>query len=310
MKNTPLPRLDINHALREKLEGYCRIQKGEIWQDTLKGHKIACVDATNFSKVLEMMRQERAHLAVHDPPYNIIAFEKRKVEDYVSWSQKWIQNTWKVLHQHAALYVWMGALQNHHFSPLPEFMLMMQKTPFRSRSLITMRNQRGYGTQKNWMSVRQELLYYTKGSPRFEVQYTEIPKILDGYYKTINKRRVNNSERSTSKTIRPGNVWVDVQQVFYRMQENVSGCYAQKPLKAIERILLASSRAGELVIDFFGHSGTTLIAAERTQRICYILDTDPLYCEMMRRRLEHFRNTRETGWQNGHAFEKEDYEEI
>ena len=44
-------------------------------------------------------------------------------------------------------------------------MLMMRDSDFTSRSFITLRNQRGYGTQKNWMSVRQELLYYTKGSP-------------------------------------------------------------------------------------------------------------------------------------------------
>ena len=39
-----------------------------------------------------------------------------------------------------------------------------------------------------------------------------------------------NIERGKSPNIRPGNVWVDIQQVFYRMEENVPGCYAQKPL--------------------------------------------------------------------------------
>ena len=53
-----------------------------------------------------------------------------------------------------------------------------------------------------------------------------------------------NLQRSKSETIRAGNVWVDVQQVFYRMEENVSGCYAQKPLKSIDRIIKASSDAG------------------------------------------------------------------
>ena len=47
------------------------------------------------------------------------------------------------------------------------------------------------------------------------------------------------------------------------MKENVPGCYAQKPLKAIERIISASSDPNDLVIDFFAHSGTTLVACER-----------------------------------------------
>ena len=112
-------------------------------------------------------------------------------------------------------------------------MIMMRGQPFHARSYITMRNQRGYGTQKNWMAVRQELLYYTKGDPIFnvEAEYTDIPKILRGYYKEVNGEVTENLQRSKSDTIRAGNVWVDIQQVFYRMEENVSGCYAQKPLK-------------------------------------------------------------------------------
>jgi len=176
---------------------------------------------------------------------------------------------------------------------------------FASRSLITMRNQRGYGTQKNWMAVRQECLYYVKGDPDFTVQYTDIPKILRGYYKEINGKNTENMERSKSENIRPGNVWVDVQQVFYRMEENVNGCYAQKPLNSIERLIVASSREGATVIDFFGHSGTTLIAADQLKRRCFICDTDPIYCEIMVRRLERLRIYGKTGWQNGNPFEKE-----
>ena len=103
----------------------------------------------------------------------------------------------------------------------------------------------------------------------------------------------------------PGNVWVDVQQVFYFMVENVSGCYAQKPLKSIERIIRASSRVDDLVVDFFSHSGTTLIASEVLQRRCFTVDIDPIYCEITIRRLERFRNTGKLGWQNGNPFEQE-----
>ena len=170
-----------------------------------------------------------------------------------------------------------------------------------------MRNQRGYGTQKNWMAVRQELLYYIKGNPAFNVdaEYTDIPKILRGYYKEVNGEITENLQRSKAETIRAGNVWVDIQQVFYRMEENVSGCYAQKPLKAIDRIIRASSNAGDTVIDWFSHSGTTLLSAEINGRSCLTMDIDPIFCEITIRRLENFRLTGRTGWQNGHAFEEE-----
>jgi site-specific DNA-methyltransferase (adenine-specific) len=184
---------------------------------------------------------------------------------------------------------------------------MMRATDFRPRSFITMRNQRGYGTQKNWMAVRQELLYYVKGGPVFnvEAEYTDIPKILRGYYKEVNGALTENMERSKSENIRAGNVWVDVQQVFYRMEENVNGCYAQKPLKSCERIIRASSNPGDVVVDFFAHSGSTLLAAEMLERRCFTMDNDPVYCEIAIRRLERFRATGKTGWQNSNPFAAE-----
>jgi site-specific DNA-methyltransferase (adenine-specific) len=201
----------------------------------------------------------------------------------------------------------MGADQNEGFQPLPDFMVMMRGTGFQPRSYITMRNQRGYGTQKNWMAVRQELLYYLKGSPVFnvEAEYTDIPKILRGYYKEVNGVETENLERSKSENIRAGNVWVDIQQVFYRMEENVNGCYAQKPLKSCERIIRASSNTGDLILDFFAHSGSTLLSAEMPGRRCCTMDIDPIFCEIVIRRLEHFRTSGKTGWQNSNPFATE-----
>lgn len=304
MKNHSLPRLDTHEALRQKLLPECRLKTGQRWIDPINGHVVGCVDAASEQQVSRLMDGRKASLAIHDPPYNLVAFETRSVDSFIRWCRRWIEVTGEVLRDDAALYIWLGADQKKGFQPLPEFMLMMREYPeFQSRSLITMRNQRGYGTSKNWMAVRQECLFYTRGQPEFTVQYTDIPKILKGYYKVINGQRTENIQRSKSPMIRPGNVWVDVQQVFYRMEENVNGCYVQKPLKSIERLIEASSRPGDLVIDFFGHSGTTLLAAERLGRSCVTGDIDPIYCEIMIRRLEQWRENGRTGWQNETPFE-------
>jgi len=307
MKNNPLPRLDDNTELRERLLPFCRLQPGEIWDDPDGRHRIGCTDAADSRQIRELVADATPTLAIHDPPYNLVAFDRRSIDEFIGWCRKWIRNTTEVAASDASLYVWLGADQNDGFQPLPDFMLMMRDEPYKARSFITMRNQRGYGTQKNWMAVRQELLYYTKGSPVFNVdaEYTDIPKILRGYYKEVNGRKTENLERSKSDNIRAGNVWVDVQQVFYRMDENVSGCYAQKPLKCIERIVAASSKPNDVVIDFFAHSGATLIAAEKLGRRCITTDIDPIYAEICIRRLERYRNSGHEGWQNGHAFELE-----
>lgn len=307
MHNNPLPRIDEHPEVRARLLPLCRLKPGDVWKDRTSGHRVACIDATDKSAVASLMGRKRATLAVQDPPYNLVAFETRGTNDYIEWSRCWVKNTMDALGPDSSFYVWLGADQRDHFQPLPDFMIMMREFPIRTRSLVTVRNQRGYGTQKNWMAVRQELLYYVRGNPSFnvEAEYTDIPKTLRGYYKDVAGERTENLQRGKRETIRAGNVWVDIQQVFYRLQENVSGCYAQKPLKSSDRIIRASSQAGDVVVDFFAHSGTTLLAAELAGRCCYTADIDPIYCEITIRRLENFRSSGRTGWQNGHAFEKE-----
>ena len=305
VKNTPLPRLDKVRAAKEQLLPYCRLSPGEIWEDPRNGHRVGCLDAADENDIRRLMGGEKAALAVQDPPYNFAAFALQDIAEFIDWCKNWVRATYHTLADNASLYVWIGADQNDGFQPLPEFMIMMRDQAFKPRSFITMRNQRGYGTQKNWMAVRQELLYYVKGNPSFQVEYTDIPKVLKGYYKTVNGKLTENLERGRAETIRASNVWIDIQQVFYRMEENVSGCYAQKPLKSIERIIGASSQPGDLVVDFFAHSGTTLLASERLKRKCYTIDIDPVFAEISIRRLENFRSTGRAGWQNGNPFEAE-----
>jgi len=307
MVNFPLPRIDTDNTLRNLLLKHCSFKEGDIWIDSEGKHKIACIDATDEKAVKKLLKNKKASLALHDPPYNFVAFDERKLDTFIEWSKQWIKNSYNFLLPDSSLYIWLGADQNNHFQPLPDFMLMMKESGFTSRSFLTMRNQRGYGTQKNWMAVRQELLYYTKGKPVFNVdaEYTDIPKVLRGYYKKVNGKLTENLERSRSENIRAGNVWIDIQQVFYRMEENVNGCYAQKPLKAILRIINASSSKDDIVIDFFSHSGTTLIASEMTGRKCYTCDIDPVYCEITKRRLKNYRKNGKTGWQNSNPFAEE-----
>lgn len=310
MQKEPFSRLDGSNPLRKKLLSYCRLKPGEIWIDPYGGHKVGLLDCCDTENILGLFEDGKAVLSLHDPPYNIAVGNRNTVQlshthlsDYLAFSEKWIRNSNLVMADNSHLYIWLGADQTRHFEPFADFIIMMRSLDlFRSRSFITLRNQRGYGTQKNWMCVRQELLYYTKGNPHFTVVYTDIPKILKGYYKQINGKLTENTERSKSGTIRPGNVWVDIQQVFYRMEENVPGAYAQKPLKAIIRIILSSSKENDLVCDFFSHSGTSLIAAELTKRRCFTCDIDPVFTELSIRRLEHFRQTGKTGFQTKNPF--------
>lgn len=296
-----MPVINDKKVNRTDVETLPKFEYGVIWHDPISGHRVGCLDASKKEDVKKLMQGEKAILAIQDPPYNVDIndeFGNLPLDQYIKWSENWIDNTIEVLADDSSLYIWLGADIRNDLQPLPDFMIMMRRKPVKIRNFITMRNQRGYGTQKNWMAVRQELLYYIKGNPIFNVQaeYTDIPKKTRGYYKEVNGKITENFERSKSLTIRAGNVWYDIQQVFYLMHENIEGCFAQKPLKSAKRIIDASSKEGDLIIDFFGHSGSTLLQAEISKRKCYTMDINPTYCKIMVARLLHYRRTGETGW--------------
>ena len=238
-----LQRLDLQGDLREKILSLCRLKYGEIWEDPIKGHRVGVIDATKMEDIKKILGNEKVNLIINDPPYNVAVGNantdnlfKISLQEYLLFSEKWVKNAIEIMAEDSHLYIWLGTDYRDNFQPLPDFMILMRKfKEIKPKNFITLRNQRGYGTSKNWMWVRQELLHYIKGNPDFKVVYTDIPKVLKGYYKVVNGKLTENMERSKSNTIRPGNVWIDVQQVFYRLEENVPGCYAQKPLKAIER---------------------------------------------------------------------------
>ena len=194
MVNFPLPRIDSDPELHKLLIKHCTFKFGDIWEDPEGNHRIGCLDASNNNSVLALLNGEKSSLAVHDPPYNFVAFDERDLKIFIDWCKQWILNSYNSLLPDSSIYIWLGADQNNHFQPLADFILMMKESWFKSRSFITMRNQRGYGTQKNWMSVRQELLFYTKGNPEFDInsEYTDIPKILKGYYKKVNGKVTDN----------------------------------------------------------------------------------------------------------------------
>jgi DNA modification methylase len=60
-----------------------------------------------------------------------------------------------------------------------------------------------------------------------------------------------------------------------------------KPVRLCARLIVNSSRDGELVLDAFGGSGSSLIAAEQTNRTCYLMELDPKYCDVIVKRWEN-----------------------
>ena len=75
-----------------------------------------------------------------------------------------------------------------------------------------------------------------------------------------------------------------------------------KPVELVERALSNSSKIGDIVLDLFGGSGTTLIAAEKTGRACRMMELDRHYCDVIIRRWQQFTGQRATHAVTGEPF--------
>lgn len=73
----------------------------------------------------------------------------------------------------------------------------------------------------------------------------------------------------------------------------------QKPTKLSAWFLERYSKEGDSVVDLFGGSGSTLIACEQLGRKCYMMELDPKYCDVIRKRYWKFKTGSEEGWQDG-----------
>ena len=92
--------------------------------------------------------------------------------------------------------------------------------------------------------------------------------------------------------------------VWYMSRGN-TGAYVhptQKPVELVERALNNSSKAGDIVIDCFGGSGSTLIACEKTNRHARLMELDPKYCDVIIKRWQDFTGQQAVHAETGEAF--------
>jgi len=113
------------------------------------------------------------------------------------------------------------------------------------------------------------------GNDAFKKEYEEIKKeyeeIKKGYYST--RAYFDNADCSN-------NVW-NIEITKGKEKQEAGGHATPKPIALCSRAIKSSSREGEIVLDVFGGSGSTLIACEQLERTCYMMELDPHYCDII-----------------------------
>lgn len=114
------------------------------------------------------------------------------------------------------------------------------------------------------------------GINAFGVEYEEIKK---EFYK--NRAYFNNTHDNMN------NVW-HFSKTSGEEKETAGGHATPKPIALCSRAIKSSSREGEIVLDVFGGSGSTLIACEQLNRKAYLMELEPKWCDVIIKRWENF----------------------
>ena len=252
----------IEDEVPEEVETKCKL--GDIWQ--LDSHRLMCGDSTSITDVEKLMNGAKADLLFTDPPYGVsyenktkevlksknytkIANDDLKLEDFKLFLEDVFKNAYVSLKETASYYVFscQGGDQ--------EMMMMMMM-------------------RECGMPCRHQLIW-VKDAPvfsmgRLDYDYKHEP-ILYGWIKKHNFQRKGEQDKSVWEYARTAN----------KLHPTM------KPIELICNALNNSTVKGELILDLFGGSGSTLIACEQLDRKCYMMELDPKYCDVILQRWEN-----------------------
>jgi DNA modification methylase len=294
---------DAGRALQEKeAAGPPRTKPGDIWE--LGEHRLMCGDAADFNDVSLLMAGAEADLIITDPPYNVdyeakdksleSAYKRnttRKVneiigdrmddDEFYNFLFRVFSNFCDIAKPGAAVYVF------HADSEGLTFRQAFAASGFSLKQvLIWEKNQFVIGRQDyNWR--HEPILYgWKEGAAHYFIDDRHQDTVIiedDIDFSAMKKQElVAYIEKIRSDLAARTSVQYEKKPAKSDMHPTM------KPVALVGRFIQNSSRHRENVVDLFGGSGTTLIAAEQLHRVAYLMELNPIYCDVIIDRWEEF----------------------
>lgn len=234
-----------------------------------KNLSVICGDAIEEMKKLP---DRTIRLIVTDPPYNLNKNygnnqDKLEFDAYIDFSRQWLTEAKRVLTDDGTIYVFMGMRYISYI-----FNILEQELNMTFNSWITWFYTQGIGKTKGFSPRHDDILMFTKSSKNFVFHLDNI-RVPQKFYRSVNNMRGAN----------PGNVW-EFSHMHY-CNKNRKKHPTQKPEGLYERMILASSDPGDVVLDPFVGSGTALRVCQQTDRSGIGFDMNPEYVAMTKERL-------------------------
>ena len=244
---------DDDFDLEEALEKASFVKKGDIW--TVGRHRLVCGDATNKDDVKLLMDDKKANLIITDPPYNVsfkssdgltIKNDNQENKEFYEFLLLAFKNMADFLEKGGAAYVFHADTEGLNFR----------------KAFIDA----GFHLSGCCIWVKNSLVL-----GRSDYQWQHEP-VLYGF--------LNNGKHYWSKSAgrKQTTIWN-----FDKPKKN-SNHPTSKPLDLLSYPIGNSSHENAIVIDTFGGSGSTLMACEKTNRICHTMELDEKYASVILRR--------------------------
>lgn len=249
---------------------------GDIW--ILGRHRLLCGDSTSQEDVNRLMEGQQADLIITDPPYNVnyesdsgmkIENDNLGNDDFLNLLLGAFSNMFDISKEGTPIYVFHADTEGYNFRKafseagfkLAQGLVWVKNSLTLGRQDYQWRHESilyGWkeGAAHKWYGQRDKSTILEDDIELKDLSKKELIEIIEDLMEDTPETIIR-FDRPTKNTIHP----------------------TMKPLGLLSMPMKYSSKPGDLVVDLFGGSGSTLMTSEQMGRTCYTMDLDPIYCD-------------------------------
>ncbi len=258
------------------------IQDGEIYK--LGDHLLMCADSTGPANAARLMREEKADMIYCDPPYNIKLDYANGVStdgkyagqvndalpdgEYQEFIKKSVEVALSVAKPDAHIFYWC----DQRYIWLVQRVYRHWKIENR-RVCLWIKNNFNMTPQVAFNKAYEPCVYGTIGKPYLNPDVTNLHEIVN--------KDVDAGNRATSDIIDLFDIWLASRDAGQEYEHPT-----QKPLSLHEKPLKRCTKPGDVILDLFGGSGSTLLACEQMRRKARLIEKNPAFCHVIIKRFE------------------------
>lgn len=288
-----------DNFVEDDIEDTHNVKEGDIWQ--LGNHRVMCGSSTDAEDVNKLTQGEEMDLCITDPPYNIdygaktrILFEqtgrtnkhkdivndKLSDSDFAQFLKDFYTQMLNSLKKGGAYYVWYSSGETKNF-----YTALEEAGGKQHANLVWVKNSTSL-SRGDYQWKHEPCIYgWKEGAAHYFTDSRKEQSVIE------DARPIYWNMKKDELIALLDEIYADKEStdVIHEDKLEVANLHpTMKPVKLFARLIRNSSRKEEKVIDFFGGSGTTVIACEQLNRKAYVMELDSHYVDVIITRWEQF----------------------